>query len=243
MLAISDIAIAGIIELEVSSPAFYARTLQYPTRPGGASGVTIGVGYDLGYCTRAQFLAEWGPLLRSDDVRRLAAVVGLKFEAAAAALHAVADVMVPFDAALKVFHEIDIPRTILECDAALPNCDAITPDCLGALVSLVFNRGDDFSSQTDRRREMVAIKADMATGNFADIPAQIRSMKRLWEDAYGRPIPGVAGLVDRRDWEADLFAKGLADMAASPARPVPSVPSSDLPGGAPPAGGQNPGVA
>jgi hypothetical protein len=49
---------------------------------------------------------------------------------------------------------------------------------------------------------MRAIKDDMASRTFSDIPAQIRNMKRLW--------PTVKGLRIRRDLEAQLFQDGLA---------------------------------
>ena len=48
-----------------------------------------------------------------------------------------------------------------------------------------------------------AIKTDMQSKNFSDIPAQFRSMERLWKN-----IPDDAGLVLRREAEAALFAAG-----------------------------------
>ena len=48
---------------------------------------------------------------------------------------------------------------------------------------------------------MRAIRALMASENFAGIPAQFRSMKRIW--------PNVKGLQSRREREAQLFEAGL----------------------------------
>jgi hypothetical protein len=73
---------------------------------------------------------------------------------------------------------------------------------LGALVSLTYNRGASFGKQADRYREMSSIKAHMENSQFAKIPGEFRSMKRLW--------PGVRGLQERREFEARLFEKGLA---------------------------------
>jgi hypothetical protein len=53
---------------------------------------------------------------------------------------------------------------------------------------------------------MRAIKADMTSKTFPDIPTQIRDMKRLW--------PTVRGLQIRRDLEAQLFQDGLAEGSA-----------------------------
>lgn len=50
---------------------------------------------------------------------------------------------------------------------------------------------------------MKNIQADFTQGNLADIPVQIRSMKRLW---VGK---GLDGLIKRREGEAKLFEEGL----------------------------------
>ena len=39
--------------------------------PGGDSGVTIGIGYDLGYVTIDQFEFDWGPYFTADQLNRL----------------------------------------------------------------------------------------------------------------------------------------------------------------------------
>jgi hypothetical protein len=49
----SQAAIDLIVMEEVSSQAAYTKLYQGPTWPGGASGVTIGIGYDGGYSTPA----------------------------------------------------------------------------------------------------------------------------------------------------------------------------------------------
>jgi hypothetical protein len=51
MHQISQAAINHIIAEEVSSPAYYERHYRKPEWPGGASGVTVGNGYDLGYAS------------------------------------------------------------------------------------------------------------------------------------------------------------------------------------------------
>jgi GH24 family phage-related lysozyme (muramidase) len=72
---------------------------------------------------------------------------------------------------------------------------------LGALVSLVIARGPTFDSRDDRSKEMREIKASIATKRFAEVPDEIRRMKRLYSDL---PV-----LAKRRAAEADLFEKGI----------------------------------
>ena len=202
---ISDRAIQLIIAFEITSEALYDRLYQRPTWPKGKSGVTIGIGYDLGYVQAAQVGRDWTASLGAPAVRTLSLVCGLTGEAAHQALQKVTAVDVPFAAASAVFEQTSVPRTTAETAGALPGSDALSPDCLGALVSLVYNRGPSFSADGDRYTEMRAIKADVMQKNFTDIPAQLRSMKRLWEGD-----PNAVGLLRRRELEALLFEQGLS---------------------------------
>ena len=57
---LSDKAYNLILKYEVGGgSAYYNKALKNPCYPGGASGVTIGIGYDLGYNTKAQFTNDW----------------------------------------------------------------------------------------------------------------------------------------------------------------------------------------
>jgi GH24 family phage-related lysozyme (muramidase) len=60
------------------------------------------------------------------------------------------------------------------------------------------------NSPDDRRREMRAIRDAVARGDLAEIAAELRSMKRLWQ---GR---GLGGLVARREEEAQLVESAIA---------------------------------
>ena len=44
--------------------------------PGGSSGITLGIGYDLGYVIMDQFESDWGPYLTSAQLNRLRDAVG-----------------------------------------------------------------------------------------------------------------------------------------------------------------------
>lgn len=204
----SEASITMIVYFEVSSESYYTAKLQKPTWPGGMSGVTIGIGYDLGYATIATIQADWGDKLSTHMMEELKHVAGLKGSPASAAAHAMRDVIVPLKAAMAVFKEHDMPKWEGIVSRALPNTDLLSPDCFGALVSLAYNRGASFSNSGDRYREMRNIHDHMQSKNLDAIPDEIRSMSRLW--------PTVRGLQLRRAAEANLFEKGLSDLEATP---------------------------
>ena len=201
-------AVTLIVTEEVTSQAFYEARYQHPTWPGGASGVTVGIGYDCGYARADVIAADWGDKLPAAMVNELEHVAGITGSAAsshAAALHGA--VTVPWDAAMAVFMQRDIPKWEQIVAHALVNTDKLTGDSFGALVSLAYNRGASFNMGGDRYSEMRGIRYLMAAGQFERIPDEIRSMKRLW--------PNVKGLRDRRDHEADLFARGLQTVPSA----------------------------
>jgi hypothetical protein len=199
---ISQAAFDLIVAEEVSSRKAYERLYRHTEWPGAASGVTIGIGYDVGYATPARLNADWGGRIPAAMIEALAGVCGITGAAArphAARLRRVVDI--PWSAAIDVFANVDVPRWVATVRTHLPNTALLPPDCLGALVSLAYNRGPSFGSRGDRYREMRAIKAQMAAQAFSKIPAEFRSMKRLW--------PALKGLRDRREREAALFERGL----------------------------------
>jgi GH24 family phage-related lysozyme (muramidase) len=170
--------------------------------PGGESGVTIGIGYDLGFATPDQFRSDWGDCLSAADCEALTNVIGLKGADAKARAAALKAIVITRANADRVFMERSIPKAQQETAAAFPGVDKLPADAQGALVSLVYNRGGGMGQQGkpswDSRREMRAIHDAVARGDLNEIAAQLRSMKRLWEGK------GLDGLVKRRDAEADL---------------------------------------
>lgn len=202
-----------IIAEEVSSKAVYEKRYTHPEWPGGRSGVTIGIGYDVGAGVkdRAQLSADWKGQISDDMIRALEPCIGVQGDAARALLSSVKNrVTVPWGAAIAVFENVDIPRWSATVRRYLPNCDLLSPDSFGALVSLAYNRGASFTKDGDRYREMRAIRDHMAGKRFDRIAAEFRSMKRLW------PNQSERGLVARREHEAKLFERGLQQPAAGP---------------------------
>jgi uncharacterized protein (TIGR02594 family) len=199
---ISDKARDLIVFSEVSSRAAYDKRYCRPEWPQGRSGVTIGIGYDCGYTTRDGLQRDWQGAIPQAMIAALGPAVGVKGSAAGPLARRLrASVNVPYAAAISVFDGRDVPKWVAMVRRALPNTELLNPDCLGALVSLAYNRGASFSNQGGRYAEMRAIRTHMANKDFARIPAEFRSMKRLW--------PSMRGLLIRRENEAQLFEFGL----------------------------------
>ncbi|MBZ9603317.1 glycoside hydrolase family protein [Phyllobacterium chamaecytisi] len=200
---ISERAIDLIVRFEVSGRAVYERKLVHPIWPKGNSGVTIGVGYDIGYVNAAQFAEDWKSIIDSEAIGLLQTVANLTGGKASAALPTVKSTAVPWDAAMKQFRNF-LPCVIAETEDAFPNTDKLTDNSFGALVSLVYNRGSKVSPGNARRKEMYNIHQLMVAQNFSAIPGQITAMKRIWEGD-----PAMKGLLERRDLESFLFEAGL----------------------------------
>jgi GH24 family phage-related lysozyme (muramidase) len=189
-----------ILKYEVGGGrSYYNKALKHPCYPGGASGVTIGIGYDMGYNTAAQFATDWKGVLPASDYHRLVPHLGKKRGNAKAAIASVKDISVSWEAAEVVFKRNTLPRFIAETIRAFPGAEKLHPDAFGALVSLVFNRGGSISGRS--RSEMLNIRKALASGHddiYNYIAKQIVDMKRLW---VGK---GLDGLLTRRDEEAKL---------------------------------------
>jgi GH24 family phage-related lysozyme (muramidase) len=222
---ISQAAIDLIVGEEVSGKNTYEKRYRHPVWPGGSSGVTIGIGYDVGAGVndKAQLWSDWRGRIPDHMIAALEPAIGVTGERARALAARLRDkVDVPWDAAISVFERVDVPRWYLRCARALPNFDELSPDCKGALVSLAYNRGASFGKQRDpgdsqdRYREMRAIRQHMTERRFERIPGECRSMKRLWRDK------GLDGLLARRDREASMFEAGLKQPAVPAPTPAPT---------------------
>ena len=164
--------------------------------PGGNSGVTIGIGYDLGYVTKDQFESDWKDCLSDGDCQTLAAVIGIKGLDAKTKASSLTHIKITNDQARRVFTERSVPQYQKQTATAFPGVDNLPADAQGALVSLVYNRGTSMNG--DSRKEMRAVRNAVPKGDLQEIANQIRAMKRLWENS------SVSGLVKRREAEAQL---------------------------------------
>ena len=191
-------AIELILEFEVGGGReYYEKLLQRPTWPEGASGITIGIGYDLGYNSVEVFNQDWQKL-GNIQRQRLSSCCGLTGEVAKKRLASLRDIIVPWELAWEVFNVVTVPKFYNQTKEAFPGLEELPADVQGGLVSLVFNRGP--SMEGNRRREMRAIRDLVRKKDVNGIGDQIRQMKRIWE---GTSI--AKGIGRRRDAEADLI--------------------------------------
>lgn len=225
---ISQAADDLIVACEVSSRATFEKKYRRPEWPGGASGITIGIGYDLGYADNAKIDRDWGGRLPDTMIDAMIPCLGVTGDRARAMVAAVRPkIDVSWDAAIYVYEHHDIPEWTQRVCSAIPGADRLTPDCIGALTSLAYNRGASFKNAGDRYREMRAIRSHVMAGELSLVDDEIRNMKRLW--------PNVRGLQIRRDKESDLWNIGLQPQ---PATPLPKSKPKEAPAPlAPPAGG------
>jgi hypothetical protein len=187
-----------IVQFEIGSRARYEKLYARPTWPGGESGVTIGIGYDLGFTSKQQIEADWSPFLEAPERAALAAVQGAKGAAAGQLARGLRHIDIPLAAAEPVFYASTLPRFARITRDAFPGVEQLPLDAQGALLSLVFNRGA--SCTGERRTEMRAIRDELSHGgSLARIAEQFVCMQRLW--------PDTRGLCERRVREAD-FVRG-----------------------------------
>jgi len=200
----SRAAVDLIVAHEVTSKEVYEKKYQRPEWPGGASGITVGIGYDLGYNTRDDILEDWKNYLTPDVIRAMQRYAGETGTRARAALaEARRDINVSWDAAMQVFMKTSLPKFEASTLRAIPAADKLPAGCFGVLASLTYNRGASYTKQGDRYAEMRNIRTLVTSGDWERVEAEIRAMKRLWQN------PRVPGLLRRRDEEADLWRASL----------------------------------
>ncbi len=195
-----------IVDFEIYSKANYNRRLKSPTWPGIESGVTIGIGYDLGYHSESKIEKDWKGQIDDVDLEDLKAVSGLRGQAAKAKIHSLRHISISIEVAQEVFLTSVLADQAKKTIRAYPGVEKLPADAQAMLVSLIFNRGGSLKN-TDRRKEMRAIRPLVALGDLAGIAAQIRAMKRLWEGL------NMGGLLKRRNKEADFIEHARDDGA------------------------------
>ncbi len=199
-LNISQEAYNLIVNDECGGEGYYNRRYIRPQWPGGASGVTVGIGYDCGYNTKAQIAADWAHL-GTERVAALQSVAGLKGQTAKSALGRTRHVVISWQEAKATFDKKTVSRFGDMTATAFKGITAAPDHCEGVMLSIVFNRGALMTGST--RLEMRQCRDAIAAGRLHEVPGYIRSMRRLW---VGK---GLDGLLKRRLAEAALFERGL----------------------------------
>lgn len=200
-MLVSTKALDLIVQSEISSEATYNTKYKHPVWPGSSSGITIGIGFDLGYFSESKIENLWSPFLSAAKINILKSVAGLTGAAAQKALRdnkgGIKLISIDFKYAQEVFYTASLPAYAKAVKSIYPAIAKLPPDAQGALLSLVYNRGNSLDG--DRRREMRNIVPMVAAVNLKGIASQVRSMKRLWDTA------ATKGLVIRREKEALLI--------------------------------------
>ncbi len=176
-----------------------------------SSGVTLGIGYDIAHHSPEEVRRDWGSHLLAEDLERLVRATSLVGQSALDYCQTeLGGMLIRPEQGVEVFQRASLPKYERLTQRCYSTWEEVHPYCYGALVSLIFNRGPGLGvkgqSSWDTRREMREIQEAMQHREFDRVPDLIRSMKRLWEDK------GLAGLLRRRDEEADLFENGLKEM-------------------------------
>jgi GH24 family phage-related lysozyme (muramidase) len=201
---LSAAGVTFIAREEVSSPAMYRRVYCRPTWPGGESGVTIGIGYDLKFSDEARLRTDFAGALSDAAIAQLRPVLKLQGSAALAAqCH---DVDLPLAAAVTAFIARGLPRAMTDARSIYPQIDTLPPARRTVLASLVYNRGTRLSDKDpvrEERREMREIQALLAGGRHDAVADRLDSMSRLWDPQT------QGGLVARRHREATLWRSGF----------------------------------
>lgn len=198
---VSPAAVALIVRWEVSSAAHYTRALLHPTWPGGASGITWGIGYDGGMQTPRDIRVAWAA---HADVARLVDTAGVVGDRARASLGRYRDIITPYPLAYTVFADASLPAYRAAArDAFRPApFDALPSPARGALVSLVYNRGTSMVGQRNAEKRAIRDQC-LPAADVHCIAAQLRAMCRIWAGT-----PNGQGLCDRRQDEAQLAESG-----------------------------------
>jgi GH24 family phage-related lysozyme (muramidase) len=193
---------SSVIEFETGGRSYYEKFLKTLTWPKGQSGITMGIGADLGYMTKNEFKQYFSSYFTEEENTLIESVIGLKGTYAKSALPKVKHIKLSWENASEAFLKWTLPKFWKLANEIWPGLDQLNEKAQVALVSIVFNRGASVSGSS--RMEMKNIQSLVAKKDYKEIANQIRSMKRLW---VGKNLDG---LLVRREKEALMVEDGLA---------------------------------
>ncbi len=186
-----------IARWEVGGPELYVKRYQMPIWPGNnLSGVTIGIGYDLGHNTERQILADWAT---HPDRGYLAAMSGFKGASAGRLAKRRGWIRTPLPMAMQVFRDPTLIRYYNITRRSFPGVEHMGQPVQDMLVSLVYNRGGNMVGSARSEMRHIRDVCIPARDNVC-VEQQFRTMTRIWA---GRPLG--KGLIARRHQEADFI--------------------------------------
>lgn len=185
-----------VINFETGGKKYYEKYLKKMTWPKGASGITMGIGADLGYMSQKEFNTYFSKYFTDLQNSKIKTTIGLKGDNAKNALPKVKNIELSWEDASEAFVNWTLPKFWNLTNALWPKMNELCEKAQIGLVSLVFNRGA--STKGLSRIEMVNIKPLVLKQDYKGIAKEIRSMKRLWENK------NMEGLIKRREEEAKM---------------------------------------
>ena len=188
-----------VVDFESGGKLYYEKFLKKLTWPKGQSGITMGIGADLGYMSLDEFDEFFSKYFTKEENKKIKSVIGLKGNNAKNALSKVKNIELSWDNAHEAFLKWTLPKFWKMTEKLWPEFDKLKRSTQIALVSIVFNRGS--STRGSTRTEMLNIKPLVLKKDYKGIAKEIRSMKRLWEGK------GLDGLLKRREDEAKMVEK------------------------------------
>jgi len=99
-----------VINFECGGELYYNKYLKNPTWPGGASGITIGIGADLGYMSISEFDKYFANFFSTPERARLKAVIGKKGSSAKQHVLKLKDIELNWMDAKKIFIAWTLPK-------------------------------------------------------------------------------------------------------------------------------------
>ena len=187
-----------------------------PHWPKGGSGLTIGMGYDLDHQNDKLLEKDWGKVLTPEEIALLkdyTPSIDLKGKkkpkkkaANKAAVVATKDVVISYEEAVKVYEDTVLPRYQKMAEGAFPGLQNLDPYTQGAIVSMVYNRGDAYKSGV-RRKHFMEIREAVFKHDTLAIAAVLQKMK-----AEHTKKSTKKGLRARRDREANEILSHQAEI-------------------------------
>jgi GH24 family phage-related lysozyme (muramidase) len=185
-----------IIAFESGGEKYYNKFLKNMTWPKGASGITMGIGADLGHMSEKEFDTYFSKYFTNEESEKLKSTIGLKGDSAKNALFKVKNIELSWENASEAFVDWTLPKFWNLTNALWPKMHELCEKAQIGLLSIVFNRGA--STKGSSRAEMLNIKPLVLKKDYKGIAREIRSMKRIWEGK------NMDGLIKRREEEAKM---------------------------------------
>jgi hypothetical protein len=209
---LSTEGVALIAREETGGLAYYEACTTWPHFPGSASGVTIGIGYDLRFKSSQELHNDWGPHLPPAVMTELSNDIGKPGSKARVKKLRQLGIQISFQSAWAVFTTTTLPTFYRQTAAIYPSLPRLPDLCRSVLVSLVYNRGPSLNGSS--RREMKHIQSILEEADdpslhkakrkmlLSDVEDQLLAMRRLWGPE--------SGVHKRRQTEANYWRAGVA---------------------------------